>query len=737
MIFVARQHRLCIAIVGSGLLFATSVPAQQYDQAQEIVASANQLFAAGNYDEARALLVDRANECTNDEGAEDCLLLMYYSLGYLEQRLSDKDANLSDMHLDRAHGYYQEVLDHRPDHGPTLNNLALVMAGLGDSAAAVRLYEAAVSADPGRAARYLLLIADLQIESGDLVAAISNYEKAALEDASWLTPLRRIVDAYEQLPAARSPELMDYAINWEKHAPDVAVAAYAMIVGKSGSDWQEYRERAVLLWVALTASHSRLTASTLSNVSSDTEFLPIKELRDLAEQAEYIPVWWAANDQKKQVFSIASLALGRNELRRSNTIKAATIWKSGLREAPGVNRYLYGELDGKRIIRLDIMSDLAALAVAQPDIDIGFDLEALVKGLFRGKEDVYQAKNLEAIQRYHTVLGKIYSDRDVWTSTLFYANGIFQLSNAIETAATRFDRTGFYQPQADLKERLARGYLKIEKSPLARSTFIAAAQAYLDTDEFDRSTNMVNEANRLDPVGAEQARLEQLQKILNARLSLADRESPIVLNSGVRVDARNHARRMPAIEGTSWQTTSFSLDKAPYLYRVGDNVLDDDFLARQRFKIIADESSDLRPAGASDAINIAVDNKIALVGAADLNRLAKVQRLVLTSLGPNEVKTPLEFVNSEMTSDSAGLAVALPGQTRASIAVIDSDTVLAAKIGAMAPFQWADDRPDIRVSDGTVFIDADRDTELAGFREQLKSLDKVAIIIGNDNSNQT
>ena len=115
MIFVARQHRLCIAIVGSGLLFATSVPAQQYDQAQEIVASANQLFAAGNYDEARALLVDRANECTNDEGAEDCLLLMYYSLGYLEQRLSDKDANLSDMHLDRAHGYYQEVLDHRHD----------------------------------------------------------------------------------------------------------------------------------------------------------------------------------------------------------------------------------------------------------------------------------------------------------------------------------------------------------------------------------------------------------------------------------------------------------------------------------------------------------------------------------------------------------------------------------------------------------------------------------------------
>ena len=71
-------------------------------------------------------------------GQDDETLETHFALGSLFRRRGEFDRairvhqniiarpNLSDMHLDRAHGYYHEVLDHRPDHGPTLNNLALV-----------------------------------------------------------------------------------------------------------------------------------------------------------------------------------------------------------------------------------------------------------------------------------------------------------------------------------------------------------------------------------------------------------------------------------------------------------------------------------------------------------------------------------------------------------------------------------------------------------------------------------
>ena len=138
--------------------------AQTYQEAKRASADAERAIDQGNFEAARETLVDGVNACGGAD-AQRCRLYLYYSLGYLEQRESVQDPSMVDMHLERSAGYYEDVLAQRPDHGPTLNNLALVYASAGDADRAARLLERAVENDPARARQYALQLGDLLLQN--------------------------------------------------------------------------------------------------------------------------------------------------------------------------------------------------------------------------------------------------------------------------------------------------------------------------------------------------------------------------------------------------------------------------------------------------------------------------------------------------------------------------------------------------------------------------------------------
>lgn len=705
-----------IAAVMPGGIFA------QPDQGpREIAAHAKSLYAAGDSENARNVLMDGIEQCGDDENATPCRLLMYYSLGYLEQRLSTDESDLARMHLERAKGYYDRVIETQPGHGPTLNNLALVHAGLGEDKDAVSLLEKAAKSDAARAADYLLLVGDLHRENKDYKAAIRSYERAAYQREGWNTPLRRIVAVYGSLPDERLSEILERCAEWETSAPDVALMGYEFVMSKGYRAQTVLAERALLNWVELMATQSRLTPGSLGNLPSEWESDAAVQLRLFVRDPRSRTRWWTRNNERKQVLATAAAALGRHASVHRDAGAAVAYWHAGLQRAPHINAYLYDELVGQRIIRLDLATDLASLAVQNPKEETGFDLNDLEEDLYIEKADAYRAKNLEAIQRYHTVLGIIYSDRGIWTSQSRYQNGIFQLSNAIRTAKIRQKRTGFYQPLPDLKRRLAKGYLAFEKpeeTKKAHELFIAAGQAYLDTDQLDKAGQMLDKAKLLNP-GAEKDVVAQLFSILELRKILTAGAAGDVESRPPVTRDRIGRWTFTAVKASP---TALTKGKTPFLYPGNNNVLDEAFLARQRFKLIADEAGTSNPTGAAEALNTAVENKIALIGAADLNRLGKAQKVVLKSLGPNEIKSPYKMLlSSHKTPTSSSLNVVLPGQSSPSVAEVSADTVLAARVSAMPEFDWSANRPQIMFDNGKVFIYTEKGLNKARWVDVLKN----------------
>ena len=127
-----------LCFVGAMFLAADLCAAQEYEQAKQAATRAQALAGQGEYEAAHDTLHEATWQCGQGAEAERCRLYLYYSLGYLEQRQSLKAPSMADMHLDRSASYYERVLQDQPDHGPTLNNLAMVYAslGAGDQAAA-------------------------------------------------------------------------------------------------------------------------------------------------------------------------------------------------------------------------------------------------------------------------------------------------------------------------------------------------------------------------------------------------------------------------------------------------------------------------------------------------------------------------------------------------------------------------------------------------------------------------
>jgi tetratricopeptide (TPR) repeat protein len=511
------------------------------------------LLEEGRWDDAVALLREARSECSTGDAGRACRLLIDYSLGYSYQLEYDgrRDPEL----LEVAARFYQRVLEEEPAHPATSKNLALVRVLSGELAEA----------------------------NSDLERALELFREAAALNPESEVARRRILGVCERLGGERLAELLTDLDAWRERFPDLARRGYVLVVERTWREDPELADRALRSYVSMLASEDRVSDGALAGLPES--WGPVAELRRFFADGEWSGgEWWRSVDEELRVD--LARALGHEWLVQGRSEDTEACWSGLLRDPP---RPLTGSW-------LDLYGDLAALYANRPELDPeGRRFEELENALFHGKGEAYRSEDLEAIQRFHTVLGLIYAERGRWDAGWEPKGAVFQLSHAIRTAEQRQERgEAPYQPQARLNALLAEGY-RATGDDRAPEQYLEAARAYLDTDDVDRAAEMLSAARQL-PAG-ERPEVRELEGVVRARSRLSGDPSSVCPTAEGLFAALEHS--------------------------------EPEFVSRQRFKTLSDCSSRTRSseslAYSAGALTAAVDGRITLVGAADLSRMASLR----------------------------------------------------------------------------------------------------------------
>jgi hypothetical protein len=301
--------------------------------------------------------------------------------------------------------------------------------------------------------------------------------------------------------------------------------------------------------------------------------------------------------------------------------------------APPMEEYVYGAMREAAFTPLDIVTELAWLEFRFSELDPrGEKLAAVIEQLFVGKAMAYEARDLEAIQRHHVVLGQIYAARGEWEGS-GYRNATFQLSNAVRVARQREQEGGYYEPMPGIKALLGETYEKTGKASAAQDVYVNAAQAYLDSDDLERSGELLARAKSVAPI---------------------DQGSPVAtkLRATEQILDTRRAVKLPPGDQSSNSTRPPTMPEASWLEGVVVVGLPADFVSRQRFKVNADLALIATNAHATqDAERYAkaalesATGVNALVGAGDVLRLERVG--MLADASPTKAETKVDIIYGE------------------------------------------------------------------------------------------
>ena len=546
-----------------GLLFIQTAQAELSRQEVEAaVAKAQRLAKGGAWSEADELLERHLPNCRAGAAGLNCRPLISYTRAYLREQQARRDPERREQLLGEASDWYQRVLDDVPGHGTTLNNLALINRYFGNFDRAVQLLEQAMNTNPDERSIHAVTLGDLFLDRERWDDALRTYERAMERKPSSSVAPSRIVETYRHLPAARLSSLADRLPSWESSYPEAAAQGYRLLIERAVSDGaQETAERALLAWASLLARQRRLTSERVADLYQVWPDAPLTELRDYMGKVEFLPDWWRVTPKRRQAITEVALALGHADLERGHADleqghadlerdgprAAKKRWSWALREfAPGSEWY-FGELQGYRLARLELQTELAALYHQYPNLEEEQEFQRLIWSIFKGKGDAYAADDLVAIQRHHTVLGTIYAQDSRHESSNHPAlNAVFQLHYAIRAANRRFEEGDAYQPLPRLKEMLAAAcerpspvvqqkalnYCRTSNGESAvAQLYLDAAEAYLDTDEFDRTSKMIKKTASLGHTSDTARTLRRVNQVLAARKAIERATDEDILGS--------------------------------------------------------------------------------------------------------------------------------------------------------------------------------------------------------------
>ena len=650
------MRSLTVLATSIGVVAGAAQAQDLYETARRTVQAAQVLQVSGRWSDAQAQLSDAEKTCGTDVQGRPCRLLVKYSTGYLAEKEAAAAGERGNTILESAAAEYRDVLKEAPQHEATLRNLAAVYRRLGRKEDAERVLQQAAESDRSGTGAAAMLLGQFYREEARFGDALGAFERAAAANPTSAAAPEAIVALHADAPPEMLATLLPRLDDWAGIFPAVSEGGYRRILVRMPNT--PTAERALVAWTSVIARQGWIAPANFAGLPRG--WSAIDELVSYAASPETEPTrgWWMQQPLRRSVLAEVALATGQAAEVRTSPPRGLRRLQVGMRIAPGYEDYLFNAgLKNAWPARMELARAQLSLLSREPALDPSAKLQlALIGELFAGKAGAYRSEDLAAMQRFHVTLGHWYAERHEWSGT-DSTNGRFQLEHAIETAARRATQGEPYQPLQEEKLLLATGYEKLKELAKARSMYLQAAEAFLDTDQLQPANDALDAGKRITTpaqAAAELSRTEFARRVIATRALVAAKA----------------AGPDPKDKDQAWLRDDSSQP----------------FVMRQRFKVWADLADKARATGAEDAaatyastaFEAAVRSK-SMVGTADLVRLERAKSLALARADLAQKRNAIVTARPVHEPEGEVLPVYVPSESRAYYVSLSADAALAGR----------------------------------------------------------
>ena len=622
----------------------------QQDSLEAILSESRNLVKLKQWRSAINVLRNGEIYC-DSQNQNSCRAIIYFNLGYVFRQFANSDHKPQSKKekLDTAELYYRKIIRLYTNNTQALNNLALLNEEMGKTEQAIEIYQDLVdlNANP---LNYLLKIGDLQLSSGDTLAALRTFDQAAEKYPFTNVPRQRQLSIYTNLVDVNPQKLLDFSLKMKnKNFPALAKSGLETIINSTCG--KDLYEKGLIHWANLLANENWVFKDNL-NYISDTETCKHQANLELHEMMKspldslgniIQLVWWGENEGVDDRYSEQEIkrptvaveifiGIADKLVSEGSIYKAIQIYEGALEMLLNLYDqnydYLMSEAAG---VFTKLAQKLAMLYINQPEYDPrGKKFDNLIRELFEGKGKAYSQRDKMAIWQYHTTLGIILSEKEIWGPGWKVRSAIFQLKGAL-----KYQPEGVEQPF--LHELLAKAYLADGSKRNAIERYILAIRSYLNSDNLSRADTVLEIMQNLQDLISQEIGLEE--KIIRSRF-------------GIGLLTSEHFNRTDS----TYYGNSSNYDW------LRDNNFSDRFAQIQRFKAFSDL--------ARKAMDLNQQNEAQLLSAKALFSLSKIE-----SINSVEDYIRIQFIESKVTdkinisSTQPLLEVSPAGKTTSNVAI--------------------------------------------------------------------
>jgi len=588
------------------------------------------------FDEGIALITSSINNCSRTDESSNCLLKLNFTAGYMYQVASNKSTDNQKTQLEKSLAFYQKAQEIDPSDISVINNLFMVYKALGNTDAAIRTLNQAIKVDEKNKTKYVINKGDICYDANDFKRAVEFYRLAFFEDMNNEGLGWKIFYSYSQLP--NQAEVFDglYTFSGElfdKELYDLARNGFLYAVKNALSVNDNVKaEKACISWAETISRKNAIDGSYVDELpdlktwtsACNTELQML--LNNSFANSDNIK-WWTANNYRRHIVASILLKMEGTALMNGDIKSAVQMLENALKVAPEF--YVYNGDPKLKIyfpVKVDVAIELSRLYNQYPKLDLDkAKYDALIQELFNEKSMHYLQNDLESIQKSHTMLGLIFADRNIWKSTWFAGNAIFQLENAIKFQK-RIEKKNpeKFKPIPSLYQTLAKGYKMTNQPEMEYRTLIDAAVGYLDLDNLSMADSIIQRAKN-----STLQNVEYHQKL-----------KEIGLITSMRFNIRNGKYGFKESDVNALEKNITESE----LFRMKNLKNDSSFMNRQKFKILTDmgsKCSELNPAYKYPVFEILalgyIDKEKALGNYQDINRLNHIEGKFITNLDREDV----------------------------------------------------------------------------------------------------
>jgi len=685
------------------------------------------------FNEGINLITSNFEKCQNTDQQSKCLMKMYFTAGYLYQMASNEFPNDQKNHLESSIAFYQRAHEIDRMDVSIINNMFLVYKALGNTRSALNILDRAIEADQKNKTKYDINKGDIYYENNDYKKAIEQYKAAFLSNVNNEGLAWKIFDIYSKLPNQAEVFKGLYSFSEELFEQDLNDLArggflYALKNALLATD-SVNAENACIRWAEAISRKNTVSGSFTDELPDLKSWSTAcnKELQMLLMNS-FVNTgnlkWWTKDDFRRHISASLLLKMESAALMEGNLKNAVQLLESALDIAPEFYRYRADKrLEKYFPVKLDIAIELSRLYNRYPNLDSNqAKFNALIQELFNEKSLHYLQNDLESIQKSHTMLGLIYADRNVWKSSWFAGNAIFQLERAIEVQKKIENKNPEkFKPVPALHQMLAKGYQQTNQPEKEYRTLIDAAVGYLDLDNLTMSESIVQNAKRFSGRDAEyNQKLKELGLITTMRLNIRN-GSYDFKSSDVK-----------ALEKTITESE---------LFRLTSEKKDNSFLNRQKFKIMADmgsKCSELNPAYKNPIFEMKaldyIDKEKALGNSQDINRLYLIQEKFTKNIDQGDLIKVNQNLNKTDVKNQSKSWSLNSGSYQTQIEV-NPDLIIAGKVYEKILNENSDKPVDslngIQINQGKVIITDDaleKESIEKAKLQQVKGVKKVQVM---------